>query len=302
METRRLRLSEEQVAQYEEDGFVIIRGLFTKDELAPIAATCREDPTFGGRTVDYGTQGAPTPLLSWWHLGDTLLGTIPRLARMVDCAEDLLAGESYHWHSLLVRKGPGLKSTFKWHTAYGTFYYDGCLFPDLVTCVVAVTDNTVENGCLRMLRGSHKMGRLDQMLVGGEVCADPDRMPHVLERLEAVDMVLETGDAVFFHSNTLHASGPNQTDEQRIVLVLRYNAAHNEPYDLEGQEHHRYRPLVRVPDSALVEGRYTSVYDTDDLHSPEKTGEGVGKPIVYRFGQTADMPSTDEQVPCAERT
>jgi hypothetical protein len=57
-----------------------------------------------------------------------------------------------------------------------------------------------------------------------------------------------------------------------------YNAVFNEPIIREGQEHHVYRPLIKLPDSVIKEGKYSSIFDGHIFHEPEvegKPGAGV---------------------------
>ncbi len=55
---------------------------------------------------------------------------------------------------------------------------------------------------------------------------------------------------MFFHSNTLHTSAPNQSDGDRHLLLVAFNPRANDPY----LEHHhpRYTPLDVLPDSEIV--------------------------------------------------
>jgi ectoine hydroxylase len=63
--------------------------------------------------------------------------------------------------------------------------------------------------------------------------------------------VMEPGDALFFHSNTLHRSDQNRSPNPRWTLICCYNTRHNNPYK---ESHHPfYEPLVKVPDSKLKE-------------------------------------------------
>ena len=53
-----------------------------------------------------------------------------------------------------------------WHQDYGYWYENGCLTPDMGSVFIALDPCTKENGCLRVLSGSHKMGRLDHVSIG----------------------------------------------------------------------------------------------------------------------------------------
>lgn len=58
----------------------------------------------------------------------------------------------------------------------------------------------------------------------------------------------------------LHASGPNRSTEPRTILHCSYNAADNSPF-LPDQEAHAYRPLAVMPDSAIRDGAWDTVFD-----------------------------------------
>ena len=55
-----------------------------------------------------------------------------------------------------------------WHQDYGYWYENGCLTPDMGSVFIALDPCTKENGCLRVLSGSHKMGRLDHVSIGNQ--------------------------------------------------------------------------------------------------------------------------------------
>ena len=68
-------------------------------------------------------------------------------------------------------------------------------------------------------------------------------------RLELVRFEAEPGDTLFFHSNLLHASGPNGSERPRWTLNLAFNSRHNDPF--EDSHHPRYTPLEKVDDGAI---------------------------------------------------
>jgi len=109
----------------------------------------------------------------------------------------------------------------------------------------------VENGCLEMVRGSHLLGRIEHVPVPGEGqnVADPERMKAVTARLEVVPCELEPGDAVFFHSNTLHRSAQNRSRFRRWTLICCYNRVDNDTLVREDDRY--YVPLEKVPDAAV---------------------------------------------------
>ena len=67
----------------------------------------------------------------------------------------LLGGEVYHYHPKLIAKEPHVGGAWEWHQDYGYWYNNGCLFPLMASCLIALDPATRENGCLQVLKGSH---------------------------------------------------------------------------------------------------------------------------------------------------
>jgi ectoine hydroxylase-related dioxygenase (phytanoyl-CoA dioxygenase family) len=269
--TTAYRLSPEDLAAWESDGCFIVRGLFDAEEAALLAGAMERDPAVRGNMFDWHDRGgAATRIAVWNHPGDSVYGLAARSERMVDTMERLLGGEVYHYHSKLTAKEPFEGGAWEWHQDYGYWYKNGCLFPLMASCMVALDRSTRANGCLQVLRGSHRMGRIEHRVIAGEqVGADPERVEQAMRRLELVYCEMAPGDALFFHCNLLHRSDQNRSPDRRWTLISAYNAARNDPF----LEHHhpRYTPLAKVPDSALKEaGLRLSAGDAAFLSRPDK--------------------------------
>jgi ectoine hydroxylase-related dioxygenase (phytanoyl-CoA dioxygenase family) len=117
--------------------------------------------------------------------------------------------------------------------------------------MIAVDRATARNGCLQVLRGSHRMGRLNHVAVGDQTGADPERVEAARRRLELVRCELEPGSALFFHCNLLHRSDRNHSEDPRWAFIACYNAARNDPY--KESRHPRYQPLETWDDRRVLE-------------------------------------------------
>jgi hypothetical protein len=82
--------------------------------------------------------------------------------------ESLLGDEVYHYHHKMILKEPRIGGAWTWHQDYGYWYNNGCLLPDMASCMFAVDRATKENGCLQVVRGSHHMGRIDHIKRGDQ--------------------------------------------------------------------------------------------------------------------------------------
>jgi hypothetical protein len=197
---------------------------------------------------DDGT-GARVRLSLWNHPGEGIYGMFARCRKLVDAVEQLLADEAYHYHSKMIMKDARTGGAWAWHQDYGYWYQNGVLTPNLCSVSIAVDAATRENGCMQVLKGSHAMGRVDHVLSGEQAGADMERVREAKKRYDLVYCVMKPGDALFFHSNLLHASARNDSAKPRWSMICCYNARSNNPYK-EGQ-HPRYTPLKKVPDAMI---------------------------------------------------
>jgi ectoine hydroxylase len=116
--------------------------------------------------------------------------------------------------------------------------------------MIALDPATRENGCLKVLVGSHLLGRLDHGRQGSQVGADPERISAIEERLPVRYIEARSGSAIFFHCNLLHASEPNLSDRPRRAYICCYNAFSNVP--VLGKGHGRPAPIPLVSDESLL--------------------------------------------------
>ncbi|OAI47321.1 proline hydroxylase [Planctomycetaceae bacterium SCGC AG-212-F19] len=248
----RYSLSEEQVRRFHDDGYVIVPRLFDDEELDLLRRIARTDRGLAERAAGRRDgQGTVVKLTVENELRDDIYGAIVRSRRIVDAMERLLGGEVYHYHHKMILKEPFVGGAWEWHQDYGYWYHNGCLYPHLASCMIAVDPATRANGCLQVLRGSHHLGRIEHGKVGDQTGADPERVGAALDRLELVHCELPAGAAVLFHCNTLHCSGANSSPNPRWALICCYNRASNDPY--KDSRHPRYSPLEKWPDERVME-------------------------------------------------
>jgi len=243
--------SPDQRAQYERDGYVIVRSLFDTEEIGLMREAMEQDPALRASLYDRkDAEGKSTRMATWNHPGDSAYGLAARSRRVVDTMEDMLGGEVYHYHSKLTAKEPYDGGAWEWHQDYGYWYHNGCMYPYMGSVMVALDRANRENGCLQVLRGSHLAGRVDHgVLPGEQVGADLRRVEQMKRQLERVYVELEPGDGLFFHANLMHRSDQNRSPNRRWTVLFCFNAARNNPYL---QHHHpQYTPLDKVDDDAV---------------------------------------------------
>ena len=241
-----------EVASFLRDGYIIVRGLLSSEEVELLGRVARADKELAESA--YGRKdasGMPVTLTVRNDLQDDFYSTIARSRRIVDRMTTFLGDEIYHWHHKLILKEPRVGGAWEWHQDYGYWYHNGCLRPDLASCLIAIDRATEANGCLQVLKGSHHLGRIDHGKVGDQTGADLERVEAALERLELVHVELEPGDAVLFHGNLLHRSDQNKSEAPRWALICCYNTKTNSPY--KESRHPQFHRLQVADDSDVIE-------------------------------------------------
>ncbi len=242
---------QDEALQFDTDGYVLVPDLLTAEEVQILVDAAHADSTMLNSAFEVAdTGGARIRLAGWNYAGDDTFGLIARLPRIVDRMEAFLGGEVYHYHSKMILKEPRVGGAWEWHQDYGYWYQNGCLFPDMASCLIAVDPASRANGCLEVLKGSHRMGRIQHGRYGGQTGADPEHVGAARERLEHVYCEMAPGTALFFHSNLLHASAQNVSEAPRWALICCYNAASNSPY--KDSHHPSYNKLRKVDEDAVL--------------------------------------------------
>lgn len=246
------QLTQTRLADYHRDGYIIVEDFLSSEELDLLRNIARADYELQKEAESRADgEGGAVKIRLRNKLADDIYSAIVRSESLVGAMEQLLEGEVYHYHNKMILKDPFEGGAWAWHQDYGYWYNYCCPFPLLASCMIAVDGATAANGCLQVIRGSHRMGRVDHLKVGDQTGADPERVQVALDRLELVPVELEAGSAVLFHCNLLHRSDRNKSEHPRWAFIGCYNAARNDPF--KTVRHPRYTPLEKWPDDKILE-------------------------------------------------
>ena len=205
-------LSEQQIAHYHENGYVIPDFRLPEATLEAIREDhdrllCRH-PEF----ADY----CPS-LLGY----DTSFLNYARTPEILDMVEQVIGPNFALWNSSFFAKPAKVGRKTPWHQ-------DGEYWPirPVATCTawIAIDDATIENGCLRVMRGSHK----EKQLRPHDTNNSPDltlnqELPATeYDENNAVDLVLQAGQMSLHDIFLVHASEPNRSDKPRRGMTLRF--------------------------------------------------------------------------------
>src|SRR5687768_1549522 len=224
-----MKLSAQQLAQFERDGFVIFPDLFSQAEIDALRAeTARLSHIDAETVIRERTGGVRSIFRVHEHDGATrspAFRALVRTPRVLEPTMQVLGGGVYVYHTKINTK-PAIEGTvWQWHQDYGSWKRDGCPRPDMATFNVMMTDTTEMGGALYLIPGSHKLGRIEPVYdesTSYKFWAMPkQRMIEVLKSSpEPVAVTGRAGTCVLFHCNVLHASGHNLSADDRWHIYV----------------------------------------------------------------------------------
>ncbi|RIV25073.1 phytanoyl-CoA dioxygenase family protein [Fibrisoma montanum] len=255
-------LTPEQIQQYRQDGYLIIKNFLSSDEVEKLYQVAIEDSAVSKHAINVNdSTGKRSKLSLWYKPGDDVYGLLTRSQQLVESVDKLLDNPDStpsvatvcHFHSKLMQKEPRVGGAWEWHQDYGYWYKNEFLLPDqMMSVMVAITDANQENGCLQVIKGSHKMGRVEHGFAGEQVGASQRYVDLALKTMEHVFVELKAGDVLFFHSNILHRSEANLSDKPRWSMISCYNRQANIGYNDSASSMSSITPIDVVPNEALL--------------------------------------------------
>jgi phytanoyl-CoA hydroxylase len=238
-----MKLTDEQVRSFHENGYLVAEGIVTDADLAPVIAEYEawidqkaraleaegkitdlaEGESFGKRfAMLYAQTHAIAEGMDVMHLRGPAMFAFLRNPNLLDAVESLVGPEItcnpiQHIRAKPPAESSGTSAGFynvPWHQDAGVTWQEAD-DSDIVTCWLALVDATVENGCMEVMpRVPHF---LEHQAEGGTTIR-PDLLPDIEPR----PVPVKKGGFVFMHRWTPHRSTPNFSDAVRWSLDLRY--------------------------------------------------------------------------------
>jgi len=260
-------LSSDQISLYNKEGYLILKEFCSKREVDNLLDYASKDSSIGDNVLDLNDEsGKKTKLSLWFTPGDNIFGYLARSEKVVNSISQLLRSDSpvCHFHSKLLQKKPRIGGAWEWHQDYGYWYKNQFMFPNqLISIMVALSPANKENGCIQFIKGSHKLGRLNHGFKGEQVGADMEMVNNALKTMEIVYSELNAGDALIFHSNILHRSAANLSENPRWSIISCYCSQSNLAYNESSRAWKE--PIKVVPNDAILNWESESMSKVDFL-------------------------------------
>jgi phytanoyl-CoA hydroxylase len=231
-----------QIERLRDKGFVVIPGFVPADALSELNDAARRQ--LGARAdplefeADLQYPGAPPSRTA--QGGDTVRRLLDAYGRDSLFARWSRAPDLRDWmeayfgervlmsrahHNCLMTKHPRYGSLTNWHRdiRYWSFERE-----DLVSVWLALGEETIDNGALWFVPGSHRT-LFESDRFDAERFFRTDRLDSAEIIATAESPRLEPGDAVYFHCNTLHSAGRNLSNAVKFSLAYTYHGRSNAP-------------------------------------------------------------------------
>jgi len=244
-------LSEAQIAQYRDEGF--LAPIRIMDEAAALTLRCELEAV-------EARMGGPLrgDLRHKSHLLFPFLADLVRHKLLLDAIEDVLGPDLLCWTSNFFIKEAANPAFVSWHQ---DSTYWGLSAPEVATAWVALTPSTAANGAMAVLPGSHKSDQIPHrdtfdrhnLLTRGQEVAV------AVDETKAVPLILRPGEMSLHHVRLVHGSPPNPSQGRRIGFAIRYIPTHIRQLEGEdsaslvrGTDRFRHFELEPRPDSEMA--------------------------------------------------
>jgi len=261
-----MKLTLEQRAQFDRDGYLFFPGQFTPEETR--ALTQAVPDLYSKREAfnvrEKGKDAVRTNFAA--HLISEPFARLARHPRMVGPVMDLFEEEVYMHQFKINGKMAFEGDVWQWHQDYGTWLNDDLMPTERAMNVAIFLDDVSEyNGPLMFIPGSHKKGvveaKHDLTTTSYPLwTVDNDLIRQLVDRAGGKDGGIVSpkgpaGSMILFHSCLVHASGSNLSPFNRVAVYLSLCAVSNHIRRFKRPEfiaHRDFTPIEMLPDDCLV--------------------------------------------------
>lgn len=232
-------------AEFREQGYTVIRGLLSKSEAAAFLAEVERCEGLDSNKAALNGNGIG--FAGEIYLHSAFVRSVLTSHAVVSLVDAVAEDDLWVAMDQAVTKHPGA-GVFRWHQDNG---YNQ-LKCEHFQLWIALTETRAQNGALKLVPGSHKLGLLPhtfqgagQMEFSGTIAGD-----HVTVDADA-------GDVILFSSLTLHCTGPNRADTKRVAYVAEYmrmsdySPVAGPPYFIVTEDGHIVRRFTTCPPGAF---------------------------------------------------
>ncbi|MEO1096057.1 MAG: phytanoyl-CoA dioxygenase family protein [Cyanobacteria bacterium J06638_28] len=260
-------LTQQQLIQYHQNGFLILEGLFSprevlalKQEMLRLAALDRP-----GRVLE--SNGAVRSVFAP-HICSEIFNALAQIPRLVEPVQQILESDIYLHQYKLNSKVALDGEEWKWHQDFLYWHKeDGMPAPRALNAVIFLEDVNDFNGPLLVIPGSHReevvdltpkqSGWTSTLTADLKYQIDKQVLAKIVKDSSIVSIKGVAGFALLFHCNLLHASARNLSPWDRLSVFVSYNSVENTLRNIESPRpefisSRDFTPIQPISDQALL--------------------------------------------------
>ena len=199
--------------EFEKNGFILAKNIFSKKEALNIKASIKN-----GLMKDFEDEKTGVNVFFHENVPQWLTKTMCD-QRIISILKDILGNNIEFLSVKVVKKSGKISFGTPWHQDKP--YWEGST---KISIWIALDDANKENGCLQVIPGSH--GKFVKHLINNNEIGFGSRLEPSKKELEGViDVIMKSGDVLFFHDQLFHSSHPNTSGLDRWSLIPTYRNA-----------------------------------------------------------------------------
>ena len=255
-----MRLSTEQLKQFDELGFLVMPDCFTEEEVALLRTEAEGIYKADRQEVWRETSGAPRTAFAA-HTYNEAFGILGRHPRLIRPLEQFF-GEPVYMHQFKINAKAAFDGeVWQWHQDYGTWKRDDGMPEARAMNISVFLDEVMPiNGPLMLVPRSQHAGDLpaahDLQTTSYPLWTlDEATVTRLVKQGGIVAPTGKAGSMLMFHGNLVHGSAGNITPYPRKIVYLTLNAVSNyirTPTRPDYIAHRDFAPIATVVDDALV--------------------------------------------------
>ena len=207
-------LSVDEIKRYNDTGFSFPHRAMSNDDAATYLAKLEAYEKKSGGPINGKWRYKSHLVFPWFN-------ELMRHPPILDLVRSILGNDLMVWTTHIYPKEPSDGRFISWHQDSAHWGLDS---NQVLTVWVALTDATRENGCMRMLPGSHHNGQVkhhdtrdqNNILTRGQTILDD------INEDQTVWVELKAGEVSIHHVDMFHASTPNRSKQRRVGVAIRY--------------------------------------------------------------------------------
>tara|TARA_E500000178_G_scaffold355136_1_gene426646 strand:- start:1488 stop:2345 length:858 start_codon:yes stop_codon:yes gene_type:complete len=233
------KISKKQINFFKKKGYLIIKSFFNKKKIS-LANKWLKSKNSKAITKSWTETEPGVPIAVYSVLNESLSPVYSLSANkiMLKLASQLMKEDVYIWHSKVNFKDRWCGTAEYYHQDQVYWKDRGYKSDKMLSCMIALEPHNQSNAGLKLFSGSHKLGfiRHEPFININGLCKfmiNQKKLDFLYKKHELVDIHVEPGDILFFHSSIVHGSSHNASPNSRSIILSQLNTFSNLPKSVQ---------------------------------------------------------------------